>query len=91
MILVHCYPSSPLQLWEQFAVDLSEDFVHAENLECPQEERLAEEEGIECRAQRSALAVIDQILKGLGSTLAVFPDMPQDFDLTDLIDPTATE
>jgi hypothetical protein len=71
MILFHCGPSQPLRLWTRFALDLSEDYLYYLQLEH------GDHNDHDQRAQRRALSDIDKILKGVGSSLSAFPELPQ--------------
>ena len=75
MILNLCAPSEPLKLWDRFAHDLSEDFLHAltrhlaaDDPEIPNHVETA---------KRNALFDINTVLQGVGSGLDRFPELPQ--------------
>lgn len=75
MILYLCQPSEPLRLWECFSKDLSEDFLYQARTQ-PTVENDAVSSIVDS-AKRKALIDIDNILKGVGSRLENFSDLPQ--------------
>ena len=73
-ILCNCCPADPLQLWNRFADELSEDMLHwaqTRNLFDSQEEQIIQ-------SRQSALFAINQVLDSLGFGLHNFPTLPQE-------------
>ena len=59
-ILIHCQPVHPKDLWDEFKISLSEDYIR----------RIGETAGI-----RKAYSQIDKLLRKEGSDISKFPEM----------------
>ncbi|KAG0346711.1 hypothetical protein BGZ54_005123 [Gamsiella multidivaricata] len=69
MILHLCGLSNPFELWQAFAKDLSEDSLY----------HAADRPNAEEDARSTALFHVNEVLKGAGTSLAVYEEMPRDF------------
>ncbi|KAG0353498.1 hypothetical protein BGZ54_002216, partial [Gamsiella multidivaricata] len=69
MVLHPCSPSTPLELWEAFADDPSQNFLYI----------AGDRPNTEEDAKSTALFHVNGILKGTGTSLAVYEEMPRDF------------
>lgn len=81
-IVCHCNPSDPLQLWLQFARDLSLDYVRQLCRGPPTQE--APDAAMELSARNAALSDINLILTEMGSNLATFPELLTQFTGEDI-------
>ncbi|KAI8605268.1 PIF1-like helicase-domain-containing protein [Dissophora ornata] len=71
-----CTPAEPERLWDRFATDLSDDYLRRAHLD----PEITHGQGAAEYAKRAALADINDILIGIGSSLAAFTTLPQQFN-----------
>jgi hypothetical protein len=71
LILCHCHPSEPERLWEEFAHDLSEDFLYGFDSQDPNSGLLA---------QKMAFLDIEELLADANFGLAQFPELKKLYD-----------
>jgi hypothetical protein len=77
MILVHCSPSKPLELWDRFKHHFSDDFLYRAHMDPAQAHG---QEPVQF-AINAALFDINEILKSNGSSLDDYPEFPINGDL----------
>lgn len=81
MVLCHCAPSNPADLWETFAKQLSDDFLYSAQQYRPIRPDQDPQDYIQAcqnHAQKRALYEVNEVLKEVGSSLAAF-GLLQDF------------
>ena len=77
-ILCHCAPSDPLQLWHQFASDLSLDYLRQRLLAHPMAQDAPSEQDT-IFSRNATLSDINRTLIEMGSSLESFPELLAQF------------